>query len=971
MERPWKTIQHAVDATTGSLWNPANICVAKGNYKETVDVPVYKHIYGGYNDSSNPWQRDIQSFITEVEYNDGIGYCFKMREGRSLIDGFQIIGGVYGSGYTNPTNAGTISNNMFIRGFAGYAELIENNIFLDGHIRGFGGTVRNNIVYGYTGTDLSPGISSGGGLIENNVVMNCQYGIVGGKVRNNIVYRCTWGGIKTGGTVEIVGNVISDTGWDAAIYGSSTLNGIIEGNIITRCFRGIVFSEGNPEIRNNVITGCGYGIISSSGWPTIRNCIFWDNMDDLVYEPWDIKYCLTGEGYPGEGNISVDPKFVGWGEFTLENPLYVDVNYTGEEEDGTAAHPYKTIRKGLAAYDFHLSEDSPCIGAGEGGLDMGAYPGVAPYSPVHSPTARIDVLPGTYYEWNLHPGNRVWLRAVNGPGATLVKEPGLGGLFSKRVFQATDRAIIDGFRIMGANYGIQSHYGKSEEGLRPVVINCILEKLMDAAVYEFRGSVQVISCLAYDNDDGIFLDDPDDVVNSVVYGNDLGISVAHTPDRLFRLRNSIFWGNVRDDAVDESYGYMKYCDTGSGATDPTNFSENPQFVGPGSGDFHLRLYSPCRNRGTEELAPVFDPEGRLRGQGKVVDVGLYEYEEGWEWSFPGGATEDWVSAGAPMTFSEPEFPWSDGGLLMRATSNTDCFGYWGNEMKEIAYVEDSVYELRWETKRTVSGSNRYPVMRLRTNTDNLEESTMIVINDSGELTSGTETGVYTLYLVRPEQFLEHPGQGYRKLADQEKLLLSFDMLNFDPAGDPVAEMMLDKIEVFHSRYRKDWQAQELMNCDFDDGTKGWTYSGEIWPFTAPLDSSSSECLTLQSTTNTDCFGFWESQVIELPTTATQTLLRATFTVKSDQEAGDNPLPIARLRIIREDSSEVAVKTIEGNGSRAPGVEPRDYTVCYWLVPQTEPYRLRLAFDLVNFNPEASATATLLLYNVKLTLLSRR
>jgi hypothetical protein len=973
MEKPWRTIQYGLDQAALLSTDTVRVHVGAGTYQEEILVEQYEEIYGGYDYSTNPWKRDWAQFVTRLENpsEDPLQKLVIAHDG-AVVDGFHMVG----------------SNYM---GVAGYACTIRNNIITNCSLGISGGKyILNNRVYSNRGTGMSGYMTE---LARDNIVMwNGGFGIIGvdqavGNVvmfnysgiscriaRNNIVRCNLWSGIQTGGDSVIEGNVISDTGWYGAIYGD-TINGTIKNNIITRCYRGIIFDEGNPEIRNNVIAGCGLGIASGNGWPRIRNCIFWDNGDDVVSEPWDIKYCLTGDGYPGEGNISTDPKFVGWGEFALENPLYVDVNYRAEEEDGTAAHPYKTIWKALAAYDFHLSEDSPCIGAGEGGVDVGAYPGVSSYSPLHSPSARVDVMPGTYHEYNLHPGNRVWLRGAEGPKKTVIKGTG-DGYLTPRIFQLSDRAIIDGFTIDGGlreTDAIVCANGSTEDGLRAVVMNCRIMNSSDAILGSWReGSADIVSCLLWYNDVGAHLAEKAIVANSLIYVNETGLYlfVPGSDPGLSRygVRNCILWASRYSDVGQlAEKNYLRYCDIEDGATDPTNFSENPMFAE----DFHLAWYSPCRNRGTEQLAPVFDPEGRLRGQEKRVDVGLYEYEEGWVWSFPGGATQDWVGAGAPMTFSEPEFPWSDGGLLMRATSNTDCFGYWGNEMKEIAYVEDSVYELRWETKRTVRGLNRYPVMRLRTNTDNFEESTMIVINASGELTGGTETGVYTLYLVRPEQFLEHPGQGYRKLSDTERLLLAFDMLNFDPAADPHGEIFLDKIEVFHSRFRKDWQLQQLTNFDFESGADGWTPSGEIAPFAATQDSWTSGMLALQSTTNTNCFGFWESPVIELPTTAIQSLLLATFTVKSDQEAGTSPFPMSRLRIIREDSSEVAVKTIEGKGSRAPGLEPHDYTVCYWLAAQPEPHRVRLAFDLVNFDPEASASATLFLDNVNLALLSRR
>jgi hypothetical protein len=980
MDNPWRTIQYALDEGALLSSDTVRVHIAAGSYREEVRLDEGEEIYGGYDDSSIPWVRDYQDFVTVLNNwsTEPLGNIVYAAD-NAVVDGFEIVeanySGIFGGGFTARNN---VVRNCS-EGINGGKYIIDNFVYGndgDGIWGYMTDLVEGNVVLwnGYHGIK---GVNQAIG----NIVMFNYKGISVSRVARDNIVRCNnWAGIEAGAECIIEGNEISDTGWYAGIY-AGTLNQVIQGNVVTRCYRGIAFSDGNPEIRNNIIAGCGKGIISGSGWPEIRNCIFWDNGDDLVHSPWDIKYCLTGEGYPGEGNISCDPKFVGWAPFTLSNPLYADVSYTGDLEDGTAAHPYKSIWKALAAYDFHLSAGSPCIGMGEGGADMGAYPGVGSYSPLCSPSARIDVLPGTYHEQNLHPGNRVWLRGAAGAEATIIEGTGDGDL-TPRMFQMTGDAIVDGLTIRGKSdgtLGIDCEDGTSVEGRRGVVMNCIIKECEDGIISWFGTGVDVASCVLRSNHSwGVMMQQPSIVANCVSTENDAGLDTAWVvpgePDR-YRVRNCIIWGNSSDDfGGDESY--LKYCDIGEGASLPTNFSANPKFTG--TGNYHLRSDSPCRNRGTEELAPVFDFDGRLRGQGAAVDVGAYEYEEGWVWSFDGGTTEGWQCVAVPEVFAAPEGLPSAGGLLLRATSATNCFGYWQNDARQtrlhgqVAYVEDSVYELRWETQRAVSGPYRYPGMRLRVNSDNLEESTTYVINDTrASLTSGTQTGEYRLYLARPEPFLQYPGYGYRKMSDTERLLLAFDMLNFDPAGDPAGEILLDNLDVTHSRYAKDWTATPLMSYDFASGAEGWMFSGEVAPFTAPAGFWASGELALQSTTNTGCFGFWESEVIELPSTASQTLLCATFTVKSD-EAVTTAVPTLRLRIIREDSSEVVVKTIEsvGSATRSPGTTPRDYTICYWLPAEGAPHRLRLAFDLFNFDPSDSASAALFLDHVRVEVMSK-
>ena len=76
------------------------------------------------------------------------------------------------------------------------------------------------------------------------------------------------------------------------------------------------------------------------------NC-FYSNIQDTVWQ--------------GTGNISADPRFCGW-----PGPLPGPLN-TQEE-----------LQEALASFSLALSEDSPCIGSGEGGADMGAPTGRCP-----------------------------------------------------------------------------------------------------------------------------------------------------------------------------------------------------------------------------------------------------------------------------------------------------------------------------------------------------------------------------------------------------------------------------------------------------------------------------------------------------------------------------------------------------------------------------------------------------------------
>jgi len=54
-------------------------------------------------------------------------------------------------------------------------------------------------------------------------------------------------------------------------------------------------------------------------------------------------------------------------------------------------------------------------------------------------------------------------------------------------------------------------------------------------------------------------------------------------------------------------------------------NEDPLFIDPENGDFHLDPNSPAIDSGTSDKAPAFDYEGNSRPQGKGYDMGVYEY----------------------------------------------------------------------------------------------------------------------------------------------------------------------------------------------------------------------------------------------------------------------------------------------------------------------------------------------------------
>jgi len=212
-------------------------------------------------------------------------------------------------------------------------------------------TITNCTISGNSGVrdGLAPG--SGGGIY-------CEDS-------NAVITRCT-----------ISGN-LSDNGGGIACFDSDPTikNCTISGNSATGG-GGIFCWYGSPNITNCTISGNfdprGGGISSWESDLAITNCILWNNTDSEIEDSAVVSYSDIRGGWPGEGNINVDPCFVEPGYWADAN----DPNIIVEPNDPNAI---------WIGGDYHLLRTSPCVDAGtdanvytdiEGNVRPFDFPGV-------------------------------------------------------------------------------------------------------------------------------------------------------------------------------------------------------------------------------------------------------------------------------------------------------------------------------------------------------------------------------------------------------------------------------------------------------------------------------------------------------------------------------------------------------------------------------------------------------------------
>ncbi len=145
-----------------------------------------------------------------------------------------------------------------------------------------------------------------------------------------------------------------------------------------------------------------------------------------------------------------------------------------------------------------------------------------------------------------------------------------------------------------------------------------------------------VNCVFCDNSaamsgGAVLMDDARPVItNCTLYGNE----AVETGGGLFALNsrmnvnNCILWNNGSPQiTTNTTDSIIRYCDVEELVEGTGNISENPRFVAPDAGDFHLRADSPCVNAGRNTSAVGFgsvtlDFDGDLRGA--RYDIGVDE-----------------------------------------------------------------------------------------------------------------------------------------------------------------------------------------------------------------------------------------------------------------------------------------------------------------------------------------------------------
>ncbi len=464
------------------------------------------------------------------------------------------------------------------------------------------------------------------------------------------------------------------------------------------------------------------------------------------------------------------------------------------------------------------------------------------------------------------------------------------------------------------------------------------------------------------------------IQNNTIYGNSASSDGGGFSDcKYSTIRNCIIWQNAAPGGAQlyecRTPFYSCVQDWVGGGT--RNISFDPQLVDPANGDFRLRPNSLCIDAGcyVENLTQDFggdlrpyDGSSQFRGDGSDFDIGADEFsgaiqlkDHNFELT-----EEGWTCSIVPAFFTPPECNYLQGQIMLTAQDNTNTFGYWASNQNAVPVIADCLYRARWTVATDITDPLAVPHMRLRVNSQNLQQADILAVSSAGDGSyAPTPDGrTYEMYFVPPESCLGKP-------EDQDDLILSFDILNFDPSDAAAGSLLLDSVVVEAMPLDTLSTPTVLRAWSFESGAEGWQF-GSAPIFKAPVSDVYGSALWLIAQDNTNTFGFWSSPSEEVQVEANK-LYRVQFDVSSDV-IDREVVPCLRLRVHSEDFQSGVVKVISSvtGAEMSPTLEGRTYDL-YFYPPQslvgTDADSIIAAFDILNFDPSDAATGALMLNSV--------
>ncbi len=508
-----------------------------------------------------------------------------------------------------------------------------------------------------------------------NCTISGNWAIWGGGVAcsgssSPILRNCTLSGNSGGGGY----------GWGGGMFCYGSSSGLLIKCMIVGNLGSGVCCDSSTTLRNCTIAGNREHGVFGEGSVTLTNCVVWGNAG---YAPLTTHECTvsfscieTAEVWPGAGNINLNPLFCGW---VGARDVYVNTANVSPG-DGTEQNPFRELSPALG-YSLSLQKDSPCIGAGDDGGNMGADVGVCDGQGfreriVHVGPGRYSmeglncfqkasilgageqktVLEGTV--WGLRTGAVLsGVTVTNGKRGGIVVLAGdspeissckitenLGGGVSCVGSPSLSSCTIAGNQEMGVNCGSGSSptltnckiAGNDGFGIgcypdsSATLTNCTImgHRFLEGGMYCASSSTTLTNCTISGNFCGLSCDNASPTLtNCIVWGNLEGSVYMGYPAITYScIAGEPVWvgeGNTNQDPLFVNNGVLDFQRSRTVMIGGRDYSLPDFIVEPP--DYHLQAGSPAIDAAACESAPVSDIEGRPRPFGRGCDIGAYEY----------------------------------------------------------------------------------------------------------------------------------------------------------------------------------------------------------------------------------------------------------------------------------------------------------------------------------------------------------
>jgi hypothetical protein len=355
--------------------------------------------------------------------------------------------------------------------------------------------------------------------------------------------------------------------------------------------------------------------------------------------------------------------------------------------------------------------------------------------------------------------------------------------------------------------------------------------------------------------------------------------------------------------------------------------------------------------------------------GTFTDLSVTIGGEKNRWDFTNDS-EGWTVTGAVTPFDLPEAT-ATGGFLNLTSSSSNTFGFWYLDGAVASPTADTLYRARYAIKSDQTYLPNVPTFRIRYNAANFAQGDFVQVNsnDTGDASPGTTAKIYDLYF-RPQ----YDAVGVNGT-------LSFDMINIgNPTDATIATLSLDYLQLDKKAMDDLGTTTPVKLYTFTADEENWSFRGDLGSFTPPNHTwdGTEEALTLESTDNTNTFGYWQNNQEDVAidhTVLYQLRVKVAFDTAVAKSSAATSQPTMRARMYDHPTNHVnscfqipvwkAYEQPQSSPTKATQLTYKNYYAYFNNLEGVGP-SLGIAIDMINLDPNAPAVAKIIISEVELS-----